>query len=38
MGQSLEAQWTNERAYTTHVVRGANADAAFPEFIARKGR
>jgi enoyl-CoA hydratase/carnithine racemase len=36
--QSLEQQWTEERDYTTHVVRGAKAEDAFPEFIARKGR
>jgi enoyl-CoA hydratase len=38
MGQNLEQQWSKERHYTTHVVRGANAEEAFPEFIARKGR
>jgi len=38
MGRDLEAQWANERHYTTRVVRGAKAEAAFPEFIARKGR
>ena len=38
MGCDLEAQWANERQYTTEVVRGAKAEAAFPEFIARKGR
>jgi hypothetical protein len=38
MGCDLEQQWTNERDYTTNVARGAKADAAFPEFIARKGR
>jgi enoyl-CoA hydratase/carnithine racemase len=38
MGCDLEEQWSNERDYTTNVVRGAKADAAFPEFIARKGR
>jgi enoyl-CoA hydratase/carnithine racemase len=37
-GQSLEQQWAEERHYTTHVVRGAKAEDAFPEFIARKGR
>jgi len=36
--QSLEQQWTEERDYTTNVVRGARAEDAFPEFIARKGR
>jgi enoyl-CoA hydratase/carnithine racemase len=38
MGSTLEEQWANERRYTTTVVRGARAEAAFPEFIARKGR
>jgi enoyl-CoA hydratase/carnithine racemase len=38
MGRDLEAQWQNERDYTTKVVRGAKAADAFPEFIARKGR
>jgi len=38
MGQGLEQQWTAERDYTTHVVRGAKAEDAFPDFIARKGR
>jgi len=38
MGCDLEQQWKNERDYTTNVVRGAKAEAAFPEFIARKGR
>jgi len=37
-GQSLEGQWTEEREYTTHVVRPARAEEAFPEFIVRKGR
>ena len=38
MGRDLETQWQNERDYTTNVVRGAKAEAAFPEFIARRGR
>jgi len=38
LGANLEAQWANERDYTTNVVRGAKAEAAFPEFIARHGR
>jgi enoyl-CoA hydratase/carnithine racemase len=38
MGCDLEEQWANERQYTTEVVRGAKAETAFPEFIARKGR
>jgi hypothetical protein len=35
MGCTLEAQWANERDYTTNVMRGAKAETAFPEFIAR---
>jgi enoyl-CoA hydratase len=38
MGRNLEEQWATELDYTTHVVRGAKAEDAFPEFIARKGR
>ena len=38
MGQNLEQQWTKKRYYTTHVVRSAKAEKAFPEFIARRGR
>jgi enoyl-CoA hydratase/carnithine racemase len=38
LGRSLEEQWANERHYTTKVVRGAKAEQAFPEFIARRGR
>src|SRR5213594_736336 len=38
LGTDLEQQWANERDYTTNVVRGAKAEAAFPEFIARHGR
>jgi enoyl-CoA hydratase/carnithine racemase len=38
MGAGLEQQWQNERDYTTNVVRGARAEDAFPDFIARKGR
>jgi enoyl-CoA hydratase/carnithine racemase len=38
MGRNLEEQWANERHYTTNVVRGAKAESAFPEFIARRGR
>jgi enoyl-CoA hydratase/carnithine racemase len=38
LGCNLQEQWTNERNYTTNVVRGAKAESAFPEFIARKGR
>ena len=38
MSQNLEEQYEVEREFTTHVVRGAKAEDAFPEFIARKGR
>jgi enoyl-CoA hydratase len=38
MAANLEEQWAAERDYTTNVVRGARAEEAFPEFIARKGR
>jgi enoyl-CoA hydratase len=38
LGQDLEQQWTAETDYTTHVMRGARAEDAFPDFIARKGR
>jgi enoyl-CoA hydratase len=38
MSQNLEAQYEAERHFTTHVVRGAKAEDAFPEFIARHGR
>ena len=38
LGQSLESQWAAEKDYTTHVMRGAKAEDAFPDFIARKGR
>ncbi len=37
MTQDLEAQWDEERRFTTEVVRNAKAREAFPEFIARKG-
>jgi enoyl-CoA hydratase/carnithine racemase len=38
LGEKLEAQWKAEKDYTTHIMRGARAEDAFPEFIARKGR
>ena len=38
LGQSFEEQWAEEKEYTTHVMRGAKAEEAFPDFIARKGR
>ena len=37
-GCSLEQMWANEKDFTTNRVRGYNAEQAFPEFIARKGR
>jgi enoyl-CoA hydratase/carnithine racemase len=37
-GENIERQWSEEIEYTTHVLRGAKAEDAFPEFIARKGR
>lgn len=37
MAQDLEAQFNAEMDYTTHVLRGAKAKEAFPEFLARKG-
>ena len=37
-GARLEEQWAMERDYTTNVVRGAKAEEAFPEFIARHGK
>lgn len=38
MGGGLRDQWDNEKEYTRNVVRGAKAEDAFPDFIARKGR
>lgn len=37
MGKDLKAQFDAEFEYTTHVLRGAKAKDAFPEFIKRKG-
>lgn len=37
LGEGLEAQWALEQDYTTHVLRGAKAKDAFPDFITRKG-
>ena len=37
MTQNLEEQFAAEHQYTTHVLRGAKAKDAFPDFIARKG-
>ena len=38
LGADLATQWGNEVEFTRHVLRGAKAEDAFPEFIARKGR
>ena len=38
MTSDLEQQWSNERDYTTNVVRGYKSVQAFPDFIQRKGR
>ncbi len=38
MKQDLAEQYEEERDFTTHVVKGAKAEDAFPEFIARRGR
>jgi len=37
-GKDLEGQWAEEKDYTTRVMRGAKAEDAFPEFIAKHGR
>jgi enoyl-CoA hydratase/carnithine racemase len=37
MSQGLKEQFDAEQDYTAHVLRGAKAKDAFPEFIARKG-
>lgn len=38
LGENLQTQWSNERKFTTTVLKGAKAEDAFPDFIARKGR
>ncbi len=38
MGGSLEDHLNNEKDFTRNVLRGAKAEDAFPDFIARKGR
>lgn len=38
MGQDSKEQWSGEKHYTNTVARGAKAEDAFPEFIARRGR
>jgi enoyl-CoA hydratase/carnithine racemase len=37
MAQGLEEQFNAEQEYTKHVLRGAKAKDAFPDFITRKG-
>jgi enoyl-CoA hydratase/carnithine racemase len=37
MAQGLEEQFNAEQDYAKHVMRGAKAKDAFPEFITRKG-
>ena len=37
MAMNLEAQFQAKKDYITHVLRGAKAKEAFPDFIARKG-
>ena len=37
MTQNLAEQYATEHNYTTHVMRGAKAKDAFPEFLERKG-
>lgn len=38
LGENLETQFDQEKHFTTHVMRGAKAEDAFPDFIARHGR
>ena len=38
LGQDLAGQYAEEIHYGTHVMKGARAEDAFPDFIARKGR
>lgn len=38
MGRDLGAQWANEADFGRHVIPGAKAEDAFPDFIKRKGR
>jgi enoyl-CoA hydratase/carnithine racemase len=37
MTMNLEQQFEAEKHYTTHIMRGAKAKDAFPDFIVRKG-
>lgn len=38
MAMDGKEQWSTEQHYTKNVARGAKAEDAFPEFIARRGR
>ena len=38
LGTDLRTQWEHEIDHGKNVMRGAKAEDAFPEFIARKGR
>ncbi|PPR61871.1 MAG: Short-chain-enoyl-CoA hydratase [Alphaproteobacteria bacterium MarineAlpha4_Bin2] len=38
LGEDLRTQWEHEIDYGKNVMRGAKAEDAFPDFIARKGR
>jgi hypothetical protein len=38
LGENLETQFDHEKYFTTHVMRGAKAEDAFPDFIAKHGR
>ncbi len=38
LGQDLAGQYAEETNYSRHVMPGARAEDAFPDFIARKGR
>jgi enoyl-CoA hydratase/carnithine racemase len=38
LGHGLDAQWAAKKDYPTHVMRGARAADAFPDFIARTGQ
>lgn len=38
LGEAMRTQWENESDYGKNVMKGAKAEDAFPDFIARKGR
>jgi enoyl-CoA hydratase len=38
LGADLRQMWENEHKFTTEIVVGYDAEEAFPEFLARKGR